>query len=499
MRRRFPDAEVVDFENGVVVPGFNDAHTHLAIAAEDASSIDLSYERVRSNADACAILAAQAAQIAPGKWLRASHYDDGKTHEQRALLRWDLDGVSTEHPIFVHHVAGHWCVVNSAALRLAGISELDDDPEGGKYGRDGAGRLNGIVHERAMEKFWSYSGDRSNQLLPNPGTEERLSGLEKVQRAFHASGITSITDALVAPDDFELFQLAARRELLTLRVNMLLTSSAYDAFRALHMSSGFGDRRLRFCGIKAFADGAIGGRTCLVNEPFEGTNDDFGIQSTSDTDLRDIIRLVHSDGNRICVHANGDRAITKVLDNIEAARDEFPSRRGISHRIEHCTIVTLEIVDRIHASNVIPVPFASYVHYHGKKLLDWYGKDRVERMFAHRWFIEKGIPVAASSDYPCGPFEPLLGIQSCVTRAGFDGAGVGLSQRITPDQALSLYTVNAANACGEASVKGRLAPGFLADFVVLDAHPQDVDPHAISQVKIRATFVGGKSVWQAPL
>jgi predicted amidohydrolase YtcJ len=146
---------------------------------------------------------------------------------------------------------------------------------------------------------------------------------------------------------------------------------------------------------------------------------------------------------------------------------------------------------------VVAVPFAGYAAYHGGALQEWYGAERVARMFAHRTFLDAGITVGASSDYPCGPIEPLVGIQSMVTRTGMDdGAVAGANQRISPAEALRVYTLGSAEACGEAAVKGRLAPGYLADFTVLDANPLTVDPEGIASIGVRAAYVGGDAVYQ---
>ncbi|HZX68571.1 MAG TPA: amidohydrolase family protein, partial [Candidatus Elarobacter sp.] len=168
---------------------------------------------------------------------------------------------------------------------------------------------------------------------------------------------------------------------------------------------------------------------------------------------------------------------------------------NLHHRIEHCSIVNDEILRRMKGLGAIAAPFGSYVHYHGGKLLDWYGPKRIERMFAHRSFLDYGVAVAGSSDYPCGPYQPLLALQSCVTRTGFDGTPLGRSQRITPNEALALYTTGAAYAAGEAATKGRLAPGYLADFAVLDGDPLTVDPATLGTLGVRATYVGGAQVW----
>jgi predicted amidohydrolase YtcJ len=497
LRARFPAAEVVDFADGTIVPGFNDAHAHLAVAAEDMLHLDLSIDAVRSLAEIADALRVALPGTPPGGWIRGSRYDDAKMAEGRVLTRWDLDAVSTEHPIMVLQVAGHWGVVNSKALELGGIDESSEAPPGGRFGRDGSGRLNGILFETAIFDYAYPQASRlDDTIAPASTPEDRLRGLGLAMRAFHAAGITSVTDALIGPGDIALFEEARRRDLLSMRVNMLLHFEHYDLLAARGWRTGLGDERLRLGGIKAFVDGAIGGRTCLMEQPFEGTSDDFGMQTMSDADLGDVVRRAHLDGNRVGVHANGDRAIGKLLDQFEAAQRERPDP-GLHHRIEHCSIVNEPILGRMKALGAIAAPFGSYVHYHGGKLLEWYGPERIERMFAHRAFLDHGVEVVGSSDYPCGPFQPLLALQSCVTRTGYDGAPLGLSQRITPYEALALYTVAGARASGEVNVKGALAPGYLADFVVLGGDPLTADPAALGALGVRATYVGGTKVWDA--
>ena len=274
---------------------------------------------------------------------------------------------------------------------------------------------------------------------------------------------------------------------------MLLSWDAFGSYDQLSLRTGFGSDRLRIGGIKGFVDGAIGGRTCLLEQPFEGT-DYHGMQTTSTEELTELVRAVHNSGSRLAVHANGDRAISLLLDLIESADAEHP-RPDAHHRIEHCSVVSDAILERMGKLGMIGVPFGSYVHYHGGRLLEWYGAERAERMFAHRAFLDRGVGVAGSSDYPCGPFEPLLAMQSCVTRRGSDGAEIGLSQRITPLEALRLYTTAGAYASGEQNCKGKLSPGYLADFVVLGADPTAVPHDEIARVSVLATYVGGRRVW----
>jgi predicted amidohydrolase YtcJ len=494
LRERFPDAEEVDFGRATVVPGFNDAHIHLAIAAEDLLHLDLSAEAVGGKDTLLERVAAEAARSAPGEWIRGSRYDDAKSG---ALTRWDLDRAAPGHPVLVVQVAGHWAVANSAALRALGVDEDTPAPEGGEFGRDAEGRLDGRLIERALMNVVYPATARGGPSPLRPSSPaEKLRGLARAQRLWHAAGLTSVTDALIAPDDIALLRQARAQDELTLRVGMLLSIDHYPAARALGVGSGFGDLSLRLVGVKAFVDGAIGGRTCLLSEPYAGP-DGHGVQTTPTPVLREQVRAVHEDGNVVGVHANGDAAIELTLDAFEAVQRELP-RPGLRHRIEHCTVVDGAIVERMRALGAIAVPFAGYPGYHGGALNRWYGAERTERMFAHRWFLDAGVTVAGSSDYPCGPYQPLLGLQSMVTREGVeDGEPVGPSQRLTAREALSVFTLGSAEAEGTSPLKGRLAPGFLADFTVLGEDPLAIDPHGISQIPVLGTYVGGRCVFQA--
>jgi predicted amidohydrolase YtcJ len=246
--------------------------------------------------------------------------------------------------------------------------------------------------------------------------------------------------------------------------------------------------------VKGFVDGACAGGNCLVDEPFEGT-DDHGMQTMGDAELQDLVARVTGDGVVLAVHANGDRAIRKLLDAHERARAlGAPPRR---HRIEHCSLVDAGIVDRIRALGLVVVPFGAYARFHGDKLVGYYGRDRLERMFAHRTLLDAGIPVAGSSDYPCGPYEPLAAITSCAERRALDGTPIGPSQAITVREAFDLYTRGAAYASGEEGIKGTLAPGMLADLVELGRDPFSVPPAEVVDIPVRSTWVGGRRVHAA--
>lgn len=490
---QFPIQRTIRLD-GVVLPGFNDAHAHPTMTAENLLHVDCSPEVATDESKLVALLSREAATVAPGQWVLGSRYDQFKTTGGRVADRWFLDRVTGDRPTLLVHVAAHWGVLNSAGLVAANLEDASVDPQDGALGRDGAGRLNGVIYEQALFDVAYPSLARQPTVVPPSSLALRLRGLQSALTMFHAAGITSCCDALCGPEDVKLLMAARSAGLLSMRTGVLLAHPHYDHMAALGLQSGLGDELLRLVGVKAFVDGACAGGNCLVDEPFEGT-DDHGMQTTSTEALEGLVSRTTRDQVALAVHANGDRAIRLLLDAHEKARQHGgPVPR---HRIEHCTLVDDDIIARIKALGLVAVPFGSYARFHGDKLAGYYGEKRLERMFAHRSLLDAGIPVAGSSDYPCGPLEPLAAITSCVERRALDGSLVGPSQRITVQEAIALYTTGSAYASGEEHLKGKLAPGMLADFVELSDDPFRVAPADIANLGVQSTWVGGRRVFDA--
>lgn len=491
LRADWPDAELVDYGNGCVIPGFNDAHMHLGMMVTQSLGADLSPERTPGPADIATSIREVAAE--GGDWVRGFRYDHMQSTAGEPLTRDDLDALIPDRPTIVGHISAHWGVANSAALQLAGVDSTTADPRGGSYGRDADGRLNGIVSEQAYFDFVYPSLSTKPWLTPDVESEQALDALERSVQTLLAAGITSIGDAMMGPGELRLFQQARRQKSLRVRVNALMTFPHLPALRDAGVTDGFGDDWLRIGGIKAFVDGAVAGRSCAVAEPFEGTQD-HGILTTDQQFITELAADCGAAGLTLAVHANGERAIEIVLGAVETLVDNAMPVPPL--RIEHCSVVTPQIIARMAALRISAVPFAGYPLYHGDKLRQWYGQQRLERMFAHRWFIDSGINVAGSSDYPCGPLPPLAGIQSCVTRTSVSGEACGVSQRISVEEAIRLYTHGSAQVEQLGEVKGLLRPGYLADFTVLQHDPRTVDPDQIADIPILATWVAATKQWE---
>jgi hypothetical protein len=251
---------------------------------------------------------------------------------------------------------------------------------------------------------------------------------------------------------------------------------------------------LRIGGIKMVADGAIAGRTAYMSEPYIGSDCDHGILAMTQEEIEKNVIEMHNAGFQVCIHANGDLTIEMVLDAYQKAQNLNP-RQDPRHRIEHCTVVTPNILEKMKSLGTIATPFCTYVYHHGEKMR-FFGEHRLKWMFAQKSFLEYGITSTGATDYPPGPFEPLLGIQSCVTRTDSNGNVWGPEQRISVEEALKLYTINGAYASFEESVKGSISLGKLADLVVLSEDPTQVSPDVIKDISVERTILGGKTVYE---
>jgi predicted amidohydrolase YtcJ len=240
-------------------------------------------------------------------------------------------------------------------------------------------------------------------------------------------------------------------------------------------------------------DGSISERTARLSQPYIGRKDDFGILLTPEPELYAQARKAHEAGWQIGTHANGDVAIDITLRVYERLQKEKP-RQDPRFRIEHCTLLNDSLIRRIRDLGVIPNPFSTYVYYHGEKMRE-YGAERLENMFAVRSLLDAGVRVTQSSDYPPGPFEPMMALQSSVTRMDSKGNVWGARQRISVEEAIRVGTLHGAYASFEERLKGSIQAGKLADLVVLGRDPMKADPMTLIQIPVERTMVGGRWVY----
>lgn len=481
-----PGTRTVDLGGKVVIPGVIDGHNHPAYAGlRHLREVDCDLRSIGAIQSA---LRERASKSPAGEWVLGFKYDDTKTAEGRFLTRADLDAVSTTHPILVVHRGGHTAFVNSMAFARAGVTESTPDPVGGRFDRDAAGKLTGRAAESAAEVIESAAARPYSRA-------DRQAGVAEISKRLAAAGITSVTDAGASPEDLRAYQDARDAGELRTRVYSHMGAAYLDRMIAAGVRTGLGDEWVKVGAVKCVSDGSISERTARLAEPYIGRPDDFGIMVNSAEVLWPIFEKAHRAGWQIGTHANGEVGIDVTATLYERLQREFP-RRDPRFRFEHCTVLTPDLIRRIKALGAIPTPFSAYVYFHGEKMGE-YGAKRTERMFPVRWFIDAGIPVAMGSDYPPGPFEPMMALTSMITRTDLRGTVWGANQRVTFDEALKVLTVNGAYASFEEHQKGSLTAGKWADLVVLGRDPRSVPPIEIVNVPVERTMAGGRWVYES--
>ncbi|HEX9565053.1 MAG TPA: amidohydrolase [Gemmatimonadaceae bacterium] len=477
---------VIDAGDMTVLPGFIDCHCHPSGVSELYGVV---VTPLRTKAALIEALRKKAAETAPGFWVQGQLFDDTKLTDPTPLDRHDLDRASTAHPIAVNHRGGHTTWYNSKALELAGITRETKDPEHGRFFRDSSGDLTGRAAEQARGVV-NRAGQRE-RFTPEQARERNRRGMQHISGLLAAAGLTTVHDAGAGPDRIRAYEDAHANGELRHRAYLMIRG-AYEQLRNAGVYTGFGNEWIRVGGVKYGADGSASERTMRMSTPYVGT-EDHGILTMTQQEIHEQVEDAHRNNWQVGIHANGDVTIDMVLQAYERVLKQWPhpDRR---HRIEHCSLVNPDLLRRIQATGTIPTPFWTYVYYHGEKWSQ-YGDDKMQWMFAHRSFLDSGIRVPGASDYGPGPFEPLMAIQSMVTRRDYQGRVWGPNQKVTIDEALQIATINGAYASYEEATKGSITAGKYADFVMLEKDPHEVEPNAIKDIRIARTVAGGTTTY----
>ena len=494
-----PETRVVDLDGRTMTPGFYAAHDHFPGSGRVAvTQVDLNSPPIGGieNMDQLvAALRARAEELPEGQWVSGRGYDDTLLAEQRHPTRADLDKASTTHPIYISHTSGHLGVANSLALELAGVTRDTPDPPGGVVRKDpDTGEPDGVFEE---------SGGMVSRLIPPPTPEQTMEAYRWAVEDYVEDGVTTAVIAGGGRGSLAGLQRARDAGILTFRIITMMSRGAPgqpSAAEAGGMVSGFGDEYLKLGAIKIVQDGSNQGYTGYFTEPyhtpFKGDADYRGYPRRRREDLTTMVKELHETGYQIAIHANGDAAIDDVLHAFREAQLAFP-REDARHRIEHCQMVRQDQLDAIAELNLSPSFFVGHVYYWGDRHRDIFmGPKRAAGISALRSSIDRGIRFTVHDDTPVTPVNPLQLVWVGVNRLTKTDQVLGPDERITPLEALRTVTIDAAWQNFEEDIKGSIAPGKLADLVILDGNPLTVDPTAIRDIQVQETIVGGKTVYE---
>lgn len=482
-------AETIGLQGRLACPGLDDAHAHIIGIGFAQSQVDVSPEAVTSMEEIGNAIVDRDRESPGESWIIGQGYDQASLDEQRHPTRADLDAVVSHRPVLLWRSCHHIAVANSAALTLAGVNASTKDTSDGTFDRDQHGELTGVLRESAATRVASAQ--------PHATEDQIADALRRGGLECRRHGITSATEAGIrTAEEFRAYQrLWAAGQLPLRSYLMMIIDDTLDQLMSLGITTGFGDDWLRIGPAKLFSDGSIGGRTARLRVPYQDEEENVGIWMLPPDEIRARVLRAHTAGFQIGIHAIGDAAIELILDAYEAAQRAYP-RPDSRHRIEHCSLPDAAMLDRIASQGVIPIPGTSFLHYMREAYLQNLGEERTRYAYAMRTFAERGILAAASSDAPVVPVDPLLGLQTMVSRTDRLGNAIWPEESVSVEEALRAYTSAAAFATFSETRKGTLREGFLGDMTIFGSDLRDVAPSELARQTVDYTIAAGTVVYQ---
>jgi len=485
-----PGTRKIDLEGRTVIPGLIDAHLHLMGLGRSVEELDL--RGIASPEEAIRRVSEAASRAAPGIWILGRGWDQNLWPVKEFPTASMLDAVSGDHPAAFMRVDGHAIWANSKALEAAEIKRGTPDPRGGKILRDrSTGNPSGVLLDDAMELILTR--------IPKPELATKRRWVQLAGERLLASGITSVQDAGVDPEDIDLYKMMVEEGSLPLRVYAMLGDSnkKLPDYFAQERIIGYGDRRFTFRALKVGVDGALGSRGAALLGPYSDDPNNSGITTMQGEQLESITRDALTRGFQVCVHAIGDRANRMVLDRFQSALAAVPTPDP-RLRIEHAQILSPADIPRFERLGII----ASMQPIHATSDMPWVparlGPDRLAGAYAWKALLSSSVRFAFGSDAPVESYNPFKGLFAAVTRQDEKLAPEGgwlPEQRLTREEALHAYTLGSAYAAFEENEKGSLTPGKLADLVVLDRDYFEVPEAELFQITPQMTLLGGKVVY----
>lgn len=485
------DARVIDLEGKVMIPGLTDAHAHV---------MGLGFQEINVNVAGIPTLEATLQHVkayaednSELDWIRGRGWNHTRWPINRFPTATELDQVISERPVWLERVDGHAGWANSKAMELAGITRETEAPPGGKIIRDADGNPTGVFVDAAQSLIASR--------LPDLSDEEKEMALQKALAKMRQNGLTSVHDAGVSIDTWELYKSFAKSDKLTTRIYAMIAGagSVFDSLAADGPIKSYANDMLALQSVKLYADGALGSRGAAMLQPYSDDPDNKGLLFNSQESINQQVLKAASKGYQVNIHAIGDAANRQALNAFETMKDSLGGQQ-LRHRIEHAQIVSQQDIPRFKELNIIASMQPAHATSDMNMAEDRVGSKRIKGGYAWRTFIDQGTVVAAGSDFPVENVNPFFGFYSAVTRQDHEGNPEGgwyNEQAMSREEALRSFTIDAAFAAHQEDELGSLEEGKWADFIIVDRNIFEVPEQQLWQTNVLQTWVAGEKVYDS--
>lgn len=484
-----PTTKVIDAKGRLVIPGFNDAHVHFLETGVQLSSVDL--RTAKTPQEFVDRIKAFAAKLPKGRWILGGKWDHENWTPNDLPTAAMIDAATPDNPVFIDRLDGHMALANTLAMNLAKVDKNVKEVEGGAIVRDAAGNPTGVFKDAAM----SYI----TRVIPDFSFDEKLDAAQAATEHAASLGVTSVQD-MSAGTDIGVYQELMRQGKLKTRIYGCSPLSDFKRWQNTGVRFAFGDAMLRVGCLKGYADGSLGSTTAWFFEPYLDAPASMGLASDEIPKMPEMIVNADKAGLQVYIHAIGDRANATVLDNFAKA-GQANGTRDRRFRIEHAQHLRQEDIKRFGAQKVVASMQPFHIIDDGRWAWKRLDEKRLKGTYAFRSLLDSGGVLAFGSDSPVAPLDPLLGVYAAVTRRTLDDKnpnGWIPEQKISVEETIRAFTWGSAYSEFQDHVKGTIAPGKLADFVMISDDIFTIDPVKIRDAKVLLTVVDGKIVFQKP-
>jgi predicted amidohydrolase YtcJ len=468
------NTKILDLKGKTVVPGFIDTHIHVADFGRTLAWIDL--KKADSIKTLQELVRKRAEKIATGKWILGSGWNQEHFTEKRYPTRQDLDAVAPDNPVILYHQLGQTCVTNSRALKVAGITKETIAPKNGVIEKNPeTGEPTGILQGTATDLVWNS--------IPAPTEEELVDAAKEACRKIVEAGVTSVHWIVLSTSELTVAQKLIKGSDLPLRIFLIATAEVYE-----NLSTSTSQAQAKVGGVLIFSDGYLASQTAAVSQPYVGNPVNRGKMLYTREELNELAAIISKANLQVIIHAMGDKAVDIALKAFEAVAPKSRHR----YRLEQAALLNAQLIQRLKKLGIIVSiqPKVVESEFSVWSAIEHLGEERARNLFPLKTLMRNGVCVVGGSDCPMEPLNPLLGIQAATTRRPFP------KERLTVEEALRLYTVNAAYATFEEGKKGSIEEGKLADFTVLSGDPASAPSEGLSDIEVEMTIIGGRIVVQ---